>query len=613
MKLRITNAECRTLLIFLFLFFFNCASFAFDVPRFFGEEVTVTATRLPQLKLSSPWNVTLIKPSNQVTLGEVLREVPGIDVKANGYLGSVVTARLRGSTSQQVLALLNGRRINSPLLGMIDLNDVLVDNAERIEVARAPLSALYGTDAIGGVINVITRKTGRELTLSYGTYGTQQIKLALGDTFLGYVRSDGFRQNSDYTAQNFGQRIGWGDLELNLNYYNADKGVPRVPNSQNDPYSASTPNDRQKDQNLFADLSYKKQAGPISTQARLFQNQLYEQFHSYNFFTLSFDDTDYRTLQQGVELQQTLEVSKTSSLIYGIEARQDRGVSFYAGDHTINNYAGFGQIQLGNRSFNLIAGTRMDKHSTFGYTMNPRVGLSVPVPGEVTFKASLGNAFKAPTLNDLYWNDPVWQMFGNVDLLPEKSQTAELGISKLFFDRLNLAVNYYTTSITDLILWDWDISTNITRAKNVGGVEVRGAECEGTYRLTPLLDLFANYTRERAEDVRDVNAANVGKRTPYSPEDKFNVGLKAAEHVKITISHVGERFADGGNTISLPGYTVVSLWAGRKVNGLNVSLGIDNLTDQVYYESVGYHPTTFAQLKYPLPGRRITVSIGGQL
>ncbi|MFA4905855.1 MAG: TonB-dependent receptor [Candidatus Margulisiibacteriota bacterium] len=596
------------------LFVFCNLSFALDLPRFYGEEITVTATRLPQLQLSSPWNVTVIKDlGNKVTLGEALREVPGIDVKANGYLGSVTTARLRGSTSQQVLVLLNGRRINSPLLGMIDLNDVLLDNAEKIEVARAPLSALYGTDAIGGVINVITRKTDKEFKLTYGTYGTQQIKLAYGGATLGYVRSEGFRQNSDYTAQNFQQTLSWNDLDLKLNFYNADKGVPRVPNLESDPYSASTPNDRQKDQNLFADLLYKRQAGPVSTQARFYQNQLYEQFHSYNFFTLAFDDTDYRTIQQGVELQQTLDVSKNSNLIYGIEARQDRGASFYAGDHTVSNYAGFGQIQLGNRSFNLVAGTRMDKHSTFGYTMNPRVGVSALVPGDLTLRASLGNAFKAPTLNDLYWNDPVWQMFGNVDLLPEKSQTAELGLSKIFFDRLDLALNYYTTSITDLILWDWDITTNITRAKNVGAVEVRGTECEGTYKLSPLLDLFANYSWERSEDVKDVTAAYVGKRTPYSPEDKFNVGLKAAEHLKIVLSHVGERFADGGNTIKLPGYTVVNIWAGRKVSGLDASLSIDNLTNQVYYESVGYHPTTFAQLKYPLPGRRVTVSIGGQL
>ncbi|MBI5699229.1 TonB-dependent receptor [Candidatus Saganbacteria bacterium] len=600
--------------ILLYLSFVIChLSFAFEAPRFYGEEITVTATRLPQLQVSSPWKVDVIKDlGNKVTLGDALRDVPGIDVKANGYLGSVVTARLRGSTSQQVLVLLNGRRINSPLLGMIDLNDILLDNAEKVEVARAPLSALYGTDAIGGVINVITRKMDKEYKLAYGTYGTRQIKLAYGGTSLGYIRSDGFRQNSDYTAQNLEQQLNWGDLELNLNYYNADKGVPRVPNSENDPYSASTPNDRQKDQNLYTDLLYKKQAGPVSTQARFYQNQLYEQFHSYNFFTLAFDDTDYRTLQQGVELQQTLDVSKNSNLIYGIEARQDRGASFYAGDHAVSNLAGFGQIQLGRRSFNLVAGTRMDKHSTFGYTMNPRAGVSAQVPGDLTLRASLGNAFKAPTLNDLYWNDPIWQMFGNVNLLPEKSQTAELGLSKELFDRLNLSVNYYTTSITDLILWDWDISTNITRAKNVGAVEVRGAEGEGAYRITPLLEVFSNYTWERSEDVRDTTAAYVGKITPYSPQDKFNVGLKAG-HFKIVLSHVGERFADGGNTIRLPGYTVISLWTGRKMGGLNASLGIDNLTDQVYYESVGYHPTTFAQLKYPLPGRRITVSIGGQL
>jgi vitamin B12 transporter len=239
--------------------------------------------------------------------------------------------------------------------------------------------------------------------------------------------------------------------------------------------------------------------------------------------------------------------------------------------------------------------------------------VSSQVLEDLTLRASLGNAFKAPTLNDLYWNDPIWQMFGNLALQPEKSQTAELGIEKRWGERTRLSLNYYNSSITDLISWDWDMVTNITRAKNVGVVEVRGAECEGAYKLTPLLELFANYTWEKAEDVKDVNPAYQGKRTPYSPEDKFNVGLKAAEHLKIVVSHVGERFADGANTVKLPGYTVAGLWAGRKIGKMSLSLSIDNLTNQVYYESVGYHPTTFALLKYPMPGRRITVSLGGQL
>ena len=162
-------------------------------------------------------------------------------------------------------------------------------------------------------------------------------------------------------------------------------------------------------------------------------------------------------------------------------------------------------------------------------------------------------------------------------------------------------------------MWDWDLATNITRAKNVGAVEARGVEFEGQYDLTPALNLFANYTWQKTEDSKDLNPAYVGKATPYSPENKYNLGLKLLKLVKITASYVGERYADSGNTIKLPEYTIMNLWVGRDFKGCRASLAIDNLFNQVYYESVGYHPTTYAQLKYPMPGRRVTISIGGQI
>ena len=613
----IGGIEMRQIIIFFFclLITVHC-SLAMDVPRFLGEEVVVTAARLPQLKLESPWSVDVLNKDDlagKTNLGEALRDVAGIDVKSSGYLGSVTTARLRGSTSQQVLILLDGRRINSPLLGMIDLGDILVDNVDKIEIARAPLSSLYGTDALGGVVNIITEKENRLLRVSCGTYNTQKIDLALGGTVIDLVRSDGFRRNSDYAAQNIIQNLNWdieslGKVEAGLNYYNAEKGVPRVPDSESDPYSASTPNDRQKDQNLFANISLENNRGPLKTTGKVYYNQLNEQFHSYNFFSSIFEDTEYKTQQQILELNQDLELSKRSNLSYGLELKQDRGQSQYAGDHTTNNYAAFGQFQLGGKSFNLVIGSRFDKHSVFGNTTSPRAGLSFYPSKDLTVRASIGNAFKAPTLNDLYWNDPIWQMYGNTSLSPEKSQSYELGI-----ENNCLSFNYYGASITDLILWDWDLLTNITRAKNVGAVAVHGAELEYKHHLTSSIDLFANYTWEKSEDVKDINPAYMGKRTPYSPEIKYSVGVKVLDNIKIMTSYVGERYADGGNTIKLPEYTTVGAWAGYDFGKYRLSLSIDNLFNQVYYETVGYHPTTYAQLKYPMPGRTITISIGGQI
>jgi len=595
---------------------FVCFSSAFEIPRFYGEEVIVTATRLPQLKLASPWNVTVLKSEDfkgKMNLGEALREVAGADLKSSGYLGSVVTARFRGATSQQVLILMDGRRLNSPLLGLIDLNDILLDEVEKVEIVRAPLSALYGSDAIGGVVNLISRKEDRSYNLSYGSLNKQQFALAYKGTSFNFIKTDGFRQNGDYTAQRIGQNLKWGDFEVGLNYYNADKGVPRVPNSEDQPYSASTPGDRQKDQNLFGDVAYARHCGPLESKTRVYFNQLDEQFHSYNFFTSLFEDTSYLARQMGAEVDQVLTLGKRSSLSYGLEARQDEGRSNYIGEHNIRNYAARGQLQLGQQYFNVVAGARLDKHSAFGYTANPRLGVSFFPQEGLTLRASAGNAFKAPTLNDLYWNDPIWQMYGSASLKPETSQSVDLGFEKSWGNGARLSLDYFTNSIRDLILWDWDLSTNITRAKNVGAVEAKGWEAEGGYRLTPALEIFCNYTWQEVLDAQDINPAYIGKKVPYSPQNKYGLGVKVLSNVKITASYMGERFADGSNTLKLPEYTLVSVWAGRKFGRYEMALSIDNLFNQVYYESLGYHPVTYAQLKYPMPGRSITVSLGGQI
>ncbi|NQU16894.1 MAG: TonB-dependent receptor [Candidatus Saganbacteria bacterium] len=607
-------------IVFLLVSLFFSVSFAENV-LIYETEIVVTASKLPQPKLMSPWDVQVIPKKDlegKLNLGEALRETAGVDIKSSGYLGSVTTARLRGSTSQQVLILLNGRRINSPLLGLIDLGDVLLGDVEKIEVVRAPLSALYGADAVGGAVNIITKRAGNSFKLSYGGFNTQALNVSLANTSIGMIRSDGFRQNSMYTAQNISQD--WnidldslGELSLGVNYYNAHKGVPRVPNTAADPASASTPNDWQKDQNLFSYLSLKNEQDILSSKISLSHNRFDEQTHLYNFFTLAFEDEEYKAEQQVLELGQVLKLSETGSFSYGVEARKDWGNARYIGDRRVNNYAVYGEAQVSAQPISFVIGGRMDKHTLFGYEGSPRVGLSLQPKEDLIIRASTGRAFKAPTLNDLYWNDTVWQMFGSTALKPEKSLTSELGIEKKFGEKSKLSVNYFNSSVSNLIMWDWDIVTNITTAKNIGAVEVRGIEAEFNTQISSALGLFANYTYSHSEDTQDVTAANVGKLVPYSPETKYNLGLSVYDNIKLTASYVGRRYADAGNTIELPEYSLVGLWVGRKVYDYQLSLNVDNLFDYTYYESVGYHPTSYAQMRYPMPGRRITMSVQGQI
>ncbi|MBU0502574.1 MAG: TonB-dependent receptor plug domain-containing protein, partial [Candidatus Margulisbacteria bacterium] len=137
------------------LFVLANVSFAEDF-IYYQDEIVVTALRVPHSKSTLPWQTKVIsrreiERSSAIKLGDVLRSVAGVNVKANGWVNSQISIHLRGSKPEQVLVLLNGNRINSPTLGLSDLGNFLLADVERIEIVKAPLTAIYGADAVGGV------------------------------------------------------------------------------------------------------------------------------------------------------------------------------------------------------------------------------------------------------------------------------------------------------------------------------------------------------------------------------------------------------------------------------------------------------------------------------
>lgn len=605
-------------ILFLHLSFVIChLSFAQEAPRFYGEEVVVTASRLPQLASKSPWNTSVITSQelkNFRTVGEVLRMVAGVDSISYGYLGATNSVRLRGANASQVLILVDGRRINSPTLGMFDVGDLLVDNIEKIEVVRAPLSAVYGSDAVSGVINIITKspkEAERFFSISAGSFGTQQYKFSVGGEnylFSGdYIKSDGFRTNSDYLAKNvYGKLtfpIPFGQLLVDYNYYDAAKGAPNVPTSEADPTSSSSPNDRQADKNTLVSLKLKGD----NCSLRVYQNVLDQKFDSFSIWGVATTETTaFRT---GIEWEQNLSQS-IGRILYGVEAWEDRGKGTTLGDHTVRSYAAFLQdeIQFGEQ-FSLTASIRGDKHSFAGTSINPRLGIVYQPAGDLILRASAGTAFRAPTINDLYWSSV--REFGDANLKPEKSISYDLGIERRLSDNSSAKLNYFMSNTTDLILWDWYTTTE-SRAKNVGEVDNEGLEFELTRKFGGESKGFVNFTYQKAIDKQDRDLLAVEKTIPYTPQIKYNVGF-VYEGGSVIVRHVGERYADGHNTIKLPAYTIVDLKLSKKVRGFTIDFLVENLLDEKYSEAVGtyYNPVTYAfeNRNYPMPGRRYSIGV----
>jgi outer membrane cobalamin receptor len=587
--------------------FCSSAAFADDLPRFYGEEVVVTAARLPQLSQGSPWNTSTItaeqlKPFR--TAGEALRTVAGVDSQSYGTLGSLNSVRLRGANASQVVILLDGQRLNSPTLGMIDLGDISTDNIERIEVVRAPLSAVYGSDAVAGAINIVTKKSAdgeRGLSITTGSFGERKYRLAVAGGSYAFnlvsLRSDGFRRNGDYNATDLAGKmtvpVSSGDLTVDYRYYDADKGVPGVPTAESDPASATEPNDRQKDKNTTLGATFKNG----NYQLRYYQNSADQNLSPY-----IWGASRNQALQSGLEYQQNI-----GSLVYGLEAREDQGNTTLSGNHTIRNYAVFAEdtFTVGQR-YTMTASLRGDKHSTAGTSVNPRVGIAYqPNPG-MTLRASAGTAFRAPTLNELYWNDGY--SFGDTGLKPERSFTYELGLERRLNETSFAKLSYYVSQVTDLILWDWQSSTIETRAKNIGQADMEGVEFELSRSIGDRGTAFVNYTYQKAVNRKDFDALAVGKTLRYTPQNKYNAGVTLGDS-SLLVKYVGERYADAYNTVRLPAYTVVDFRLARKISGFDVELLCRNLLDEQYSEAVGNDPTTYAVRQYPMPGRSYALGV----
>jgi len=620
-KIRVSGYQIIRFLTLFFVFsslVHRPSLLAQEVPRFYGEEVVVTTSRLPQLASKSPWDTTVITTQelkNFRTVGEALRIVAGVDSIAYGYLGSTNSIRLRGANASQVLILVDGRRINSPTLGMFDMGDLLTDDVEKIEVVRAPLSAIYGSDAVSGVINIITKspkETERSFSVSAGSFGTQQYKVFIGsENYLivaDYLKSDGFRTNSDYLAKDVFCKLifpsSFGQLLVDGSYYDAIKGVPGLPTSEADPASASTPNDRQFDKNSMLGIGLKGNAYNL----RAYQS-IYDQKYNWEFFGTTGTSTNqaYRT---GIEWQQNFDLV-IGKFLYGLEAREDRGKTSGYSEQIIRNYAAFVQdeAQLGKQC-SLVASIRGDKHSTAGTSFNPRVGIVYQPQGNLIIRASAGSSFRAPGLNDLYWNDGV--MFGNPSLKPERAVSYDIGLERSFSENSWARVNYFLSTTNDLILWP-QVATYEYRAVNMGVVRNEGVEFELVRRLGENGKGFINFTYQKALIKEGVDPSMVGgtvvdKITPFTPQSKLNVGV-ILENGSLLVRSVGERFVDLQNTLKLPGYTVVDLTLGKKMGNWRVDFAVNNLFDEIYFEAASKIPGTTTALKYPMPGRRYTLGM----
>ena len=581
------------------------------------ERVTVTATRFETPLEDIGASVTVITADDlerlQIrTVGDALRLVPGLTVLQSGSPGSTTSVGIRGAQGSQVQVLVDGVRIKSTMTGTAELGDLTTDDVDRIEVLRGPQSTLYGADAIGGVVNIVTRMgqgpAGGQAAASGGNYGTFRQRLAfqgtsgsfdwsLGGSHIGTegrFPNDDFRETAGAVQAGFGLP-GHGRLALRGRSQDAAKQIPFK-----DVFPDFDTNRRQRDRVEVGSIRW-SQPWTARWDSDLTLSGYRDQLEFSDPADPGTSETSFgsriNNRRLGTEWYNRVRFGSISSLTLGAEWRTERGDNVGTFRREVSTRALVVQDELHLFDhFVVTAGVRTDDHSTFGTETTARVALSYATPQSGTrLKGSWGRGFRAPTLNELFFPAfPPCPSFGNPDLRPETSRSFDAGIEqRILRNRLRFEATYFQNDFRDLIEFALIDPVNFCfQAQNVGRARARGAEAKITAVPAKdlLLDLVFTY--------QDTNDLETGSELRRFPRDRAVVtlswaGFRNAEiHAQVTsqssqFEGFGLPRTAGYTTMDLGGHCDLVRRAGS-AGALRLFTSVRNLMGRRYEEVQGF-------------------------
>lgn len=571
------------------------------------DEVVVTATRGGARKLEVPASIMVIgreeiEKSNAPSVTGLLRKVEGMEVIQQGGPGRSTSILIRGAESRHTLVLIDGVRVNSPTTGIFDLAHLSIDDIDRIEIIRGPLSTLYGSDAIGGVIQIFTKKGRRSsstVNFESGSYGSSkevistQIKKDHYDLSLTASRLDteGFsvakagQEKDGYQNTTVSSRIGiypWDNASIDL--------TARLTEAKTelDGWNADDLNYQEQRRHGVIGLTFSSPISSVWKQTLALTNSSdrltgIDEDTAFNQYTF---DMNVMTLNW----QHSLQEDDGSLFILGYELQNQHGEKRGVFDKSFKNHAVYIQEQKRvGLSTQLLAGIRWDDSTIYESAFTYRLGIS-HMPADTTrWYAQFGTGFRGPTLNDLFW--PV---SGNPNLKPEKSNGWETGIEEQLSQNLYVSITYYVNQYNNLIQWapvDPSDPFSMWQPQNIGKATSKGIESEIVWNLSPGMRIEGNYTYNDTED-QDTHTYLLRR-----PLNKYNLILRlnpeGRKQLDISILHVGRRI-DGGN-VTLPAYSRVDLNGSYKIREtLKLYVRIENLFDKEYEEAKGYNTAGFS-------------------
>lgn len=578
------------------------------------QNVVVTATKVEQPLATVGSSVTVVDQAQMserqcTTAYEALREVPGLNVVQLGGAGGTVSTFIRGAASEQTLVLVDGVPINDPAgLGHgADLSQIPVQNIDRIEVLRGPQSTLYGADAMGGVINIISKKGAGpargEVSAEAGSFNTFNETAAIRGGTSNYNYSVGAsRQDSDgissaaakngnpekdgYHRTDASSKLGWTPLDefeanLIVHWNKADYDY--------DDFMNGRPVDG--DNHGSSDLVslYGEGKGKLldgQWRPRLGGSWVSQKRKD----TSSVGNSSFDSLLQKLEWQNDVYLGDANIVTAGAEIQEESAESTYESFGFVDQFdrktarrrSAYAQDILTTGPLTTIAGGRVDSYDSFETESTWRVVPSYDLAATGTrFKGSYGTGFKAPSLFQLY------STYGSPDLNPETSKGWDAGVEQTVAGNFVLVgVTYFENQFDDLI--DYDFVT--MKYGNISQAETRGVETFATVKPVKELSVRAAYT------YTDTENKITGDQLLRRPRNKVSLDTTYAFTAKfkgtVSVIYTGERKDEDFATYmatTLDGYTLVNLYASYDVRK-NVTLfgRVENLFDEQYEPAIGY-------------------------
>ena len=551
----------------------------------FLDQVVVTPLKKPTRILNVFNNVQIItskeiKLQGYESINEILSKSSSISIGSNGGYGQTKSIFLRGTESNHTKVLINGVDLNPGTLGVPSIQHISVDMIQRIEISKGSMSALYGKDTIGGVINIITKKNiGNKISISTGTHNTKNIVYSGGLNYMNHkfstninrLESDSFKAKVtstekhayDTTNLDFNYVINIGQSEVSANYYKS------TGNTEYDSFGSNL-NQNHRDNHFkfnvnymfadsYLDLFYVKKTNEINQAALSATDYTHTKINSFGFeYTIVGNESNHTLIGMDYNDEAMYELSYGTSFKHTNKIKQ----AYISSTHKISEKL---QTNFGIRSQN---------HTTYDNFISGNVGINYYLNQSFVISSSLAKSFRAPDATDLFGYG------GNSKLNPEESRASEISMRYKVSDNESFAGTLFHNKITNLIESDGTKMQNINKAK-IYGIDISYEK----YVNNKKLDI--QYTYQEPKD--QTNNVILSRRPRSRLIGNMTFFLKNAQSIGITTMYESSRDNSIYDANQLGGYVLVDANYTRDIQGYEVGFKINNLLDRSYRLAHNYN------------------------